>query len=261
MATANPADKFATYHQDGTGLDYADQRYYASGSGRFVTSDPYGGSAKETRPASWNRFGYVEGDPVNAIDPDGRQTIYYQGVQYCWHGGEGSGAWYPCGPGVVPDVPDPQAPNCEVYPDAPGCPGRAPTVAPPIDKRRKGSYECDSAVIDAMKRAWARSANGTTGVEAGFFLTGSSSQYRIEDAPTTNERDRMTIPLPPNSFAMFHTHPNSSLPTPSDQDRTTANRNNLQMFVISSRGLYLYDPTNEKTTQLTDGLEWTKPCK
>ena len=36
-ATANPADKFATYERDATGLDYADQRYYLSSAGRFAT--------------------------------------------------------------------------------------------------------------------------------------------------------------------------------------------------------------------------------
>jgi uncharacterized protein RhaS with RHS repeats len=38
---ANDRTKFATYHRDETGLDYADQRYYSPGSGRFMTSDPY----------------------------------------------------------------------------------------------------------------------------------------------------------------------------------------------------------------------------
>ena len=34
--------RYATYYQDSwTGLDYADQRYYAPGLGRFVTADPY----------------------------------------------------------------------------------------------------------------------------------------------------------------------------------------------------------------------------
>jgi RHS repeat-associated protein len=32
--------KFATYHRDSTGLDYANQRYYDSRVGRFLTPDP-----------------------------------------------------------------------------------------------------------------------------------------------------------------------------------------------------------------------------
>src|SRR5688500_4367351 len=30
--------KFATYFRDATGMDYADQRYYSPGTGRFVTA-------------------------------------------------------------------------------------------------------------------------------------------------------------------------------------------------------------------------------
>ena len=74
--TANDRTKFATYTRDSyTGFDYADQRYYASTYGRFNTPDPYMASAKgandPTTPGSWNRYAYVQGDPVNANDPRG----------------------------------------------------------------------------------------------------------------------------------------------------------------------------------------------
>jgi RHS repeat-associated protein len=70
--TANGATKFATYWRDGdTGLDYADQRYYVPGQGRFLTADPYTASGGTTNPSSWNRYAYVEGDPINFNDPQG----------------------------------------------------------------------------------------------------------------------------------------------------------------------------------------------
>jgi RHS repeat-associated protein len=57
------------------GLDYADQRYYASTYGRFNTADPYmaakHGANSPSKPGSWNRYSYVQGDPVNAKDPRG----------------------------------------------------------------------------------------------------------------------------------------------------------------------------------------------
>ena len=68
---ANDRTKFATYHRDETGLDYADQRYYSPGSGRFLTSDPYLASGGASSPGTWNRFAYVSGDPVNKFDPEG----------------------------------------------------------------------------------------------------------------------------------------------------------------------------------------------
>ena len=55
--TADGTYKFATYFRDSwTGLDYADQRFYASGLGRFLTADPYVASAGVGDPGSWNRY-------------------------------------------------------------------------------------------------------------------------------------------------------------------------------------------------------------
>jgi RHS repeat-associated protein len=69
---ANNQEKFATYTRDSaTGLDYAYQRYYNSQLGRFHTPDPYRPSAQMTKPQSWNRYGYVQNDPVNGNDPSG----------------------------------------------------------------------------------------------------------------------------------------------------------------------------------------------
>lgn len=70
--TANDDTKFGTYHRDSTtGLDYADQRYYSSQYGRFMTPDPGLAGADPTRPQSWNRYAYAEGDPINKNDPSG----------------------------------------------------------------------------------------------------------------------------------------------------------------------------------------------
>ena len=75
--TGNPAtgEKFTGYFRDGeTGLDYADQRYHAPGVGRFMTPDPYmargGGDADDPgNPGSWNRYAYVQGDPIKLRRP------------------------------------------------------------------------------------------------------------------------------------------------------------------------------------------------
>lgn len=48
-----------------------DQRYYASSYGRFNTADQYQASAGPGDPGSWNRYAYVNGDPVNYNDPQG----------------------------------------------------------------------------------------------------------------------------------------------------------------------------------------------
>jgi RHS repeat-associated protein len=72
-ATSGNLNKFGTYTRDATtGLDYADQRYYAGTlGGRFLTPDPYEASGGASEPGSWNRYPYVGGDPVNFRDSRG----------------------------------------------------------------------------------------------------------------------------------------------------------------------------------------------
>jgi RHS repeat-associated protein len=70
--TGGNVDKFGTYLRDQTtGLDYADQRYFAGTmGGRFLTADPYEASGCPKTAAS-NRFAYADGDPVLNNDPKG----------------------------------------------------------------------------------------------------------------------------------------------------------------------------------------------
>ncbi len=66
----NDQVKFATYTRDSaTGNDYADQRYYTSTLGRFMTPDRVRGRA--TNPQSWDRYAYGSSDPVGLNDPTG----------------------------------------------------------------------------------------------------------------------------------------------------------------------------------------------
>ncbi len=68
--TNNDTFKFAqTYRDSDSGLDYAMNRYYASGIGRFVTTDPMAGHFSS--PQSLNLYAYVVNDPTNQTDPDG----------------------------------------------------------------------------------------------------------------------------------------------------------------------------------------------
>ncbi len=70
-ATGSVSDVvFGTYHRDGA-LDYALNRYYDPARGRFTTADPYERSGRVRSPSSWNRYAYVEDDPINRTDPAG----------------------------------------------------------------------------------------------------------------------------------------------------------------------------------------------
>ncbi|MEJ1932848.1 RHS repeat-associated core domain-containing protein, partial [Nostoc sp. NIES-2111] len=72
---ATTGESFATYSRDWHGLDYADQRSFLPGAGRFLTSDPYiatsSGANEPSQPRTWNRYSYSANDPVNYVDPKG----------------------------------------------------------------------------------------------------------------------------------------------------------------------------------------------
>jgi RHS repeat-associated protein len=54
-----------------TGMAHTLWRKYDQLSGRWTTTDPYGGSMTVTDPQSFNRYTYVNNDPVNRVDPSG----------------------------------------------------------------------------------------------------------------------------------------------------------------------------------------------
>ena len=63
------AYQFTGEMRDANGLTYLRARYYNSADGRFLSRDTWGGDYN--RPLSLNRWGYVEGNPVNLVDPTG----------------------------------------------------------------------------------------------------------------------------------------------------------------------------------------------
>jgi hypothetical protein len=63
-------------------LDYAEQRYYSSALGRFITPDPYAGSVRLGNPDTWNRYAYVNNNPTNLTDPHGLYPYQTRGGGY-----------------------------------------------------------------------------------------------------------------------------------------------------------------------------------
>ena len=126
--TPTGVERFATYYRDFVGQDYADQRYYNSIGGRFMTPDPGGiRTADPKNPGSWNRYAYVNGDPVNYFDPGGQLARSAGDIERLFSDAacEPSGYCnvYPCGGGWSP-VQDPD----RWHEDASGCP--VPIPAP-----------------------------------------------------------------------------------------------------------------------------------
>lgn len=68
--------RYATTERDDVfGLDHASFRKYEQRGGRWTSPDPYSGSMSLQDPQSFNRYTYVENDPVNLYDPSGLQYV------------------------------------------------------------------------------------------------------------------------------------------------------------------------------------------
>jgi RHS repeat-associated protein len=75
---------FTSYDRSaGTGIDYAVNRSYSSGQGRFTTVDPIGAEASTLGiPQSTNLYAYVRNNPVDLVDPSGLDPMddFIQGI-------------------------------------------------------------------------------------------------------------------------------------------------------------------------------------
>jgi RHS repeat-associated protein len=59
------------------GLYYLRARYYNPATGRFMSRDPEDG--KPINPKTLHKYLYAGGDPVNAMDPTGREAVLETG--------------------------------------------------------------------------------------------------------------------------------------------------------------------------------------
>ena len=79
--------KYGLAERDITGLDHTLFRKYESLSGRWTSPDPYMGSANIAQPQSFNRYAYVQNDPVNFVDPSGLIRVCYYDYFYTHYQG------------------------------------------------------------------------------------------------------------------------------------------------------------------------------
>ncbi len=83
--------KFTTYERDSISSDDAMHRRYNRWWSRFEQPDPYDGSYNLADPQSFNRYSYVQNDPVNFRDPSGLMPC---GVEFSFSDcGGGGGFW------------------------------------------------------------------------------------------------------------------------------------------------------------------------
>jgi RHS repeat-associated protein len=128
--------KFTGHERDGesgeSGLDHTWFRQYASKTGRWMTPDPGGLAVVDPfNPQSWNRYAYVNNNPLNSVDPLGLYCL----IGHC---SDPAPPPPPPDPGWQPD-PDPCITYGCGFPSPPGTEEPQPTaedLAPPRLVRR-----------------------------------------------------------------------------------------------------------------------------
>jgi RHS repeat-associated protein len=73
---------YGGYERDGNWSDQAQRRVYHGWYSRFYQPDPWDGSYDLTDPQSFNRYTYVQNDPVNFTDPSGLDRFCIIDVSY-----------------------------------------------------------------------------------------------------------------------------------------------------------------------------------
>jgi RHS repeat-associated protein len=109
QTTACPPNYRFTGYDSETGLSYAFARYYSPRLGRFLSTDPLGGSVGSLQ--SHNAYAYTKNDPLNFVDPAGMNDC--PDVIAC--GGDLGGGdlpWY-FGPGNPGNGCSPSDASCE----------------------------------------------------------------------------------------------------------------------------------------------------
>jgi proteasome lid subunit RPN8/RPN11 len=110
-----------------------------------------------------------------------------------------------------------------------------------------------------FEKAWRIAKAGTSEYEGVvlFYLLPDGS-YRVEALKSTNEFKKFTFTWDDRIVAIFHTHPKSVDPRPSTEDTKVADKYNVLMFTLTTRGMYVYDPGSKKTAVVVYGLDWLK---
>ena len=75
----------------------------------------------------------------------------------------------------------------------------------------------------------------------------------------TNETNKFGFKWDPAAIAIAHTHPNNKDPNPSSEDMRVADKLGVPILTITRWGMYMYDPSTHRITQVQNNLDWLKP--
>jgi hypothetical protein len=117
-------------------------------------------------------------------------------------------------------------------------------------------------VVAEFAKAWHLAANGVAPTEAVvLILRMVDGSFSARSQGFTNEYKRFTFPWHPATVAIIHSHPNGSDPQPQFDDMRLADKLQVPIFTITTRGMFVYDPFTRKTSKVQDGLDWLSLSK
>jgi hypothetical protein len=120
----------------------------------------------------------------------------------------------------------------------------------------------DRKMIEEFSRAWIRAADGTAANESVvLILRMVGGGYSARSLGTTNQNRAFTFGWHPATVAIVHTHPNGSDPRPQGEDINVADKYRVPVFTITSRGMFVYDPSTKTTSLVKRNLDWLDPSK
>lgn len=117
--------------------------------------------------------------------------------------------------------------------------------------------DIDQGIVKQLNGAWQQCVLGTRDTEAVVLvLRNPDGSIRAVSAGRSNKAYEFTFVWNPAIIAVFHTHPNNRTPEPVKQDILLARRFDVPIFTLSGRGMFMYDPTSDRTTKIKNGVEW-----
>ena len=274
--------KFTSYERDSETLnDFALARYDVSRLGRFSSPDGIAGAVGA--PQSLNRYAYVTNDPINAVDPSGMLIIP-------------GGGYVPWGPGFgwnwnEFDLLDRQIGTAPLYhSDNANFPfenytsdqlssladdrvidylGRVPVYASTLlesNEENRDRLTSNEKVLKMLYCLWKSGGYGNPRTERSMWITETNGEFGSKQWPWSAESGQETWkgPIPANTIADAHTHPNVMDPKPSTRggntgrgDQGSADATNLPFYVVTRDAIWKAVPGDKNPTQVA-GSGWWK---
>jgi RHS repeat-associated protein len=79
VTTDGEVMRFTGHERENNGTDYMHARFYGTRRGRFLSVDPRMDTTNALKkPQTWNRYTYADNNPIQKVDPDGRQAVIPQ---------------------------------------------------------------------------------------------------------------------------------------------------------------------------------------